>query len=78
MKLVLIPKANMPDLYEVDSAVKEGLTFRPVSTLEEVLRTALLPAPKKLKAEKASPQGTEHLAQTPPPENTKPALGLRQ
>ncbi len=78
MKLVLIPKANMPDLYEVDSAVKEGLTFRPVSTLEEVLRTALLPAPKKLKSEKASPQGTEHLAQTPPPENTKPALGLRQ
>ena len=45
-KLVLIPKDNAPDLYEVDDAVKEALTFQPVSTLSEVLRIVLLP-PKK-------------------------------
>ncbi len=46
-KLVLIPKDNESDLYEVDEAVKENVTFKPVSTLEEVLDTVLLPKTKK-------------------------------
>ena len=41
MKLVLIPKDNESDLYEVDDEVKENLEFVPVSNLEQVLRTAL-------------------------------------
>ena len=50
MKLVLIPKDNESDLYEVDDEVKEHIQFLPVSTLEQVLRTALLKAPKPMPA----------------------------
>ncbi len=45
MKLVLIPKGNESDLYEVDEEVKKNVGFQPVSTLAQVLHTALL-APK--------------------------------
>lgn len=41
MKIVLMPKDNESDLYEVDDEVKENLEFVPVSNLEQVLRTAL-------------------------------------
>lgn len=44
MTTVLVPKDNMPDLYEVDDTVKEALTFIPVSNLEEVLKINLLPS----------------------------------
>lgn len=46
MKLVLIPKDNEPDLYEVDDEVKKNLEFLPVSNLSQVLAAALL-QPKK-------------------------------
>ncbi|MEG0768638.1 MAG: endopeptidase La [Ruthenibacterium sp.] len=46
MRTVLIPKANTPDLYEVDEAVKNSIAFKPVSNVEEVLRFVLLPAVK--------------------------------
>ena len=39
---VLIPEANVPDLQEVDPAVKEKLTFIPVKNVDEVLDNALL------------------------------------
>lgn len=79
MSLVLIPKANVPDLYEVDDAVKNGLTFRPVTTLEEVLRTALLPAPKKLKASKLKqPEPEGERPKQAPPEPAEPAVAIRQ
>ena len=42
MKTVIIPKANEPDLYEVDSVVKENVTFVPVKEINEVLKTALV------------------------------------
>ena len=50
MKLVLIPKDNESDLYEVDQEVKDHIQFMPVSTLEQVLHTALLKAPKPMPA----------------------------
>ena len=78
MKLVLIPKDNAPDLYEVDDAVKNGLTFRPVSTLEEVLRTVLLPAKKPAKAAKAPKAGGEKHTRPVPPEKAEPQLSIRQ
>lgn len=46
MRMVLIPKDNVPDLYEVDDIVKETLHFKPVSTLSEVLSAVLIPAKK--------------------------------
>ena len=42
MKTVLIPKDNVPDLYEVDDEVKKNLTFLPMSDLAQVLNAALL------------------------------------
>ena len=78
VKLVLIPKDNAPDLYEVDDAVKNGLTFRPVSTLEEVLRTVLLPAKKPAKAAKAPKAGGEKHTRPVPPEKAEPQLSIRQ
>ena len=47
MHLVLIPKANTPDLYEIDDTVKNALSFKPVATLAEVLHTVLLPLEKR-------------------------------
>ena len=42
MKLVLIPKGNEPDLYEVDDEVKKNLEFSAVTNLSQVLEAALL------------------------------------
>ena len=42
MKTVLIPKDNLPDLYEVDDEVKKNLEFLPMSNLSQVLSAALL------------------------------------
>lgn len=39
---VLIPKNNAPDLYEVDEEVKKKIRFVPVSSLEQVLKQALV------------------------------------
>ncbi|MEG3072663.1 MAG: endopeptidase La [Ruthenibacterium sp.] len=77
MKLVLIPRANLPDLYEVDDAVKAALTFQPVSNLEEVLRTVLLPAahvPEEAKV--ANPPQMQPII--PPKKHTDTATQLPQ
>lgn len=58
MHTVLIPKANVPDLHDVDEAVKSAIVFKPVSGLEEVLRFVLLPGKKA---------PTEQPAQVVPP-----------
>ena len=42
MKTVLIPKDNVPDLYDVDEEVKKSLTFLPMQDLTQVLNAALL------------------------------------
>lgn len=43
VKTVIIPKANVPDLDEVDDAVKANVEFIPVSNVDEVLSIALIP-----------------------------------
>lgn len=40
VKVVFIPKENIPDLEEVDEAVRKGLTFIPVAFASEVLERA--------------------------------------
>ena len=37
IKTILIPKFNARDLEELDAEIKEGITFHPVSTFDEVL-----------------------------------------
>lgn len=43
VKTVFIPKDNIPDIDEVDLAVREGLRFIPVSCVDEIIDRALLP-----------------------------------
>ena len=43
VKTVFIPKANIPDLDEVDEKVKENIEFIPVSFVDEIIDKALLP-----------------------------------
>lgn len=40
-KKVIIPRDNMPDLWEIDAKVRESLEFIPVSQVEEVFTLAL-------------------------------------
>ena len=51
IKRVLIPEENMGDLKEIPGEVKDQLSIRPVSTIEEVFKEALgidLPAPEEI------------------------------
>ena len=43
VKTVFIPKANVPDLEEIDSVVKEKLEFIPVEFADDIIDKALLP-----------------------------------
>ncbi len=69
MKMIIIPKANMPDLYNIDDLVKEKLVFTPVSSLSEVLDLVLLPVNKgnlkSPKAKKAVKKTTSSRAKKP-------------
>lgn len=47
VKTVFIPKENLPDLDEVDEAVKAGLTFIPAENVSDIIRAALLPLTEK-------------------------------
>lgn len=46
IKTVLIPVDNVPDLAEIDEAVRNGLNFIPVRRIDSVLETALVQLPK--------------------------------
>ena len=74
MKTVLIPKDNVPDLYEVDDEVKKNLTFLPMSDLAQVLNAALL-KPKSVSARHPHPAKKAkpvEAAIPPAPEKPKP------
>lgn len=70
MKLVLIPKDNEPDLYEVDGEVKKNLEFLPVTNLSQVLAAALL-KPKKPAARRSRAAKKAHPETAPVTENTQ-------
>ncbi len=48
VRLVLVPAANEPDLELLPDEVREGLEFRPVRTMDEVLEAALVRVPGPL------------------------------
>ena len=66
MTTVLIPSDNLPDLEKVDAEVREGLTIKPVSHIDDVLALALT---RPLKARKMAGNHESHTA--------KPALQQR-
>ena len=43
VKTIIIPKQNEKDLKELPESVREGVTFRMVETMDEVLEIALKP-----------------------------------
>ena len=45
IKTVLIPKDNVPDLYDVEEVVKKHVEFVPVERIEQVLKAALVRMP---------------------------------
>ena len=69
IRTVLLPFDNARDLEDIPVEIKKEMTFIPVSHLDEVLKEALLPAPKKV--EKAAPKAAEKLA-------VKKALGKKK
>ena len=54
IRTVLLPFDNARDLEDIPVEIKKEMTFIPVSHLDEVLKVALLPAPKKV--EKVAPK----------------------
>lgn len=47
MKTIILPKENARDIEDIPEEVREKLEFVPVSHMDEVLKTALLPGGKK-------------------------------
>ena len=63
VKTIIIPKQNEKDLKELPEAVRQGVTFRMVETMDEVLEIALKPGEPRpiVTAEpEAKPQPTAH------------------
>ncbi len=54
MKFVLIPHANVPDLQDIDKAVKDKITFIPVKNVDEVLDFCLIRKQKSVFEEETS------------------------
>ena len=61
IKTVIIPKANAADLAELDPVVREGITFVPVSQVDEVFEIAL--THEELPVEKEEAHYTVHNTQ---------------
>lgn len=59
IKHVLIPESNERDLADIPDNVKEGLSIQPVSTIDEVLKAALVKMPKPLKPAKVAVDATK-------------------
>ncbi len=64
MKTVVIPKANVPDLEEVDPVVRDAITFVPAEQIETVLAQALV-SPEVALTDKAVEQEEETFASLP-------------
>ena len=76
MKLVLIPKDNESDLYDVDDEVKENIQFMPVSNLKQVLDTALLKTPQPMPARRTRARKTKTPDAILPPADKTPQPGV--
>lgn len=67
-KLVIIPKDNKPDLYEVDDIIKKEITFVPVKKISDVLDIALI------EVKKDTPNSLTAWYQEPPVENNQTVI----
>lgn len=72
MKVVLIPKANECNLYDVDEEVKKSIQFLPVSTVAQVLNVALLKPKAAATRRPRSKKGPAEGAMVPPAAEKQP------
>ncbi len=49
VRKIIIPKSNIPDLYDIDESIKSNVEFFPVETLSEVLDLVLIKSKKPSK-----------------------------
>lgn len=61
IKHIILPKDNEADIDDIPEEVRKLMTFHPVSTLDEVFKIALLPAPNKVPAEAVKPSLMEEM-----------------
>lgn len=59
IKHVLIPESNERDLADIPDNVKDGLTIQPVSSIDEVLKVALVSSPKPIKPAQVTIDATQ-------------------
>lgn len=66
VKNVIMPNDNKSDLFNVDPVVKSAVEFHPVSTIQEVLKIALVDNNKSATATKSKPvkKHTDYAEQT--------------
>ncbi len=76
MRTVIIPKGNVPDLAEVDEAVREKLHFVAAQTVDDVLAVALLPAEPA--PENTGDKPAEAAKRLPPPGKDGIRIGNEQ
>jgi ATP-dependent Lon protease len=63
LKTVVIPSENEKDLAEIPDNVKSGLEIRPVSSMEEVLKIALVSQPVPIAWEEPEEPPTAKIAE---------------
>lgn len=56
---MLIPESNERDLADIPDNVKDGLTIQPVSSIDEVLKVALVSSPKPIKPAQVTIDATQ-------------------
>lgn len=59
IKHVLIPESNERDLADIPDNVKDGLTIQPISSIDEVLKVALVSSPKPIKPAQVTIDATQ-------------------
>ncbi len=47
IRTIVLPQENQRDIEEIPEEVRSDLTFHPVTSMDEVLSTALLPADRE-------------------------------
>ncbi len=77
IKTVLIPEGNRRDIDELPEVVRQDITFLPVSTVDEVFKTALLDENQKEQKPKTQRKKREAKPLPVLPENTDSHNGVR-
>ena len=74
IKHIILPKDNEADIEDIPEEVRKLLTFHTVSTLDEVFKIALLPAPNKVPSESVKPTLMEEMEKSKPTREKKKAV----